>query len=304
MGSNKQWSFNKYVEVGAIGALRGLIGLPLEHPFDCVKTFLQAYPHLKSPSNAARHIYQTKGLVGFYSGAIPNGLRLSIKQGYRWPLMLSLPPFFNRMVSKEIQSGIPFSIERSLTGLTIASIESFIICPLERLKVHLMTGKEIDKHGLRTFIEKHSNTVSTERNQLITTPLRKELFRGLKAVYVRGIVSWVSFLVADQKTKSWAREWTGSKQLSLLTLMICSVFVGGINTFTNMPFDVVKTTLQKRDLSGKEMNGIISTMRVLVKQNGSRILWIGWQPRMAQYILQSFFTMTLLEKLELKWNSS
>ncbi|PRP77424.1 Mitochondrial carrier protein [Planoprotostelium fungivorum] len=226
-------TFRRYIEASILGASRGLVALPIEHPFDCVKTYMQAFPHLRSPRVAANEIYQAKGLVGFYSGAIPNSLRIAGKQAYRWPMMLSFPSLFSKIVPAPYAAG--GTTERILTGIAIASLESFFVCPLERLKVFLMTSNQL-KHGLRSFME---GAGGDKRS------LRVELFRGLGAVYTRGLVSWVSFLFADHQTKKFARKISGEKELSIKTLMICSVPVGLFNTMLNMPFDIVKTTVQK-----------------------------------------------------------
>ena len=117
----------------------GLFGLPIEHPFDVVKTRYQANPEEGSIRSVANKIYSTNGLKGFYSGAVPNAMRLAGKQMYRWPMMLGFPPFFKETLPKDFRTKYPSSIKIA-TGLTIASLETFVICPLERLKVYLMTN--------------------------------------------------------------------------------------------------------------------------------------------------------------------
>jgi hypothetical protein len=43
-------------------------------------------------------------------------------------------------------------------------------------------------------------------------------------------------------------------------------------------------------------------MRDLYQSYGIRGLYLGWQVRMIQYMIQSVFTVTLLEKLERAWD--
>ena len=87
-------SYDKYIEASTVGALRALVGLPIEHPFDTVKTICQAeqIPAWK----VAQQIWNKHGIRGYYSGAIPNGIRASGKQAYRYPMMMSFPFFFKR----------------------------------------------------------------------------------------------------------------------------------------------------------------------------------------------------------------
>jgi hypothetical protein len=172
-----------YPEAAIVGAGRGLLALPLEHPLDVIKTRAQAAPEIRSTWEIAKKAYQSGGIRGFYSGAIPNGTRLAIKQMYRYPMMLSIPQFFKKTIPVDFQKR-HHDIEPIVTALSIASFETFIISPLERCKVFLMTNDAKNKQ-LREFFQ---------RNQ---GHLRVELFRGIRAVYVKQIASWASFLVSD-----------------------------------------------------------------------------------------------------------
>ena len=69
-----------------LGVGRGLFGLPLEHPFDSIKTNMQTYQ--KCFSQTFQTIYQRKGILGFYSGFVINSMRVGSKQLYRWPMTL------------------------------------------------------------------------------------------------------------------------------------------------------------------------------------------------------------------------
>lgn len=56
-------------------------------------------------------------------------------------MILAFPPLFQRLYSQQLQQQYP-QIQKISSGLLIAVIETFIICPLERLKIHLMTQKK------------------------------------------------------------------------------------------------------------------------------------------------------------------
>jgi len=141
-----------FVQASVYGAVRGVTGLPLEHPFETVKTRWQADPlRFSCTKEVMKDIYKEAGFKGFFVGLIPNGTRLILKQSYRWPLMLFLPPFYQRICSSysphlESQSYLAAALEPSvmipkiLTGGTIGVVEAAIVCPLERLKVISMTS--------------------------------------------------------------------------------------------------------------------------------------------------------------------
>lgn len=274
---------SQYLEAGILGAGRALFGLPLEHPFDCVKTNQQARG-TQGVAATIRAIFAEKGFLGFYAGAIPNSVRAASKQFYRWPMMLGLPPFFRRIVPDSVQTSFPSSVKVG-TGLTIASFEAVLITPLERLKVWIMTNRT-HQRALRQFF--------TE-----SIGLKDELLRGVRACYARQVVSWVSFLVADDVFKRQAKWVTGKKELGVADLLVVSSFVGAVNTAANMPFDLVKTRLQmKNPLADKR---VFATMRHILATEGAAALYVGWQMRMVQYIMQSAITVPLLDALERKW---
>lgn len=280
-----QERFGKYFEASLLGAGRGLIALPLEHPLDVIKTRSQATLEIKSVWEITRRIYASGGMRGFYSGAIPNGARLAVKQMYRYPMMLAFPSFFKESLPAEFQRTHP-DVVPITTALSIASFETFFVCPLERCKVFLMTSDTKEKL-LREFF------------RLNKGHLRIELFRGIGAVYARQISSWASFLVSDKRVKEWEKNRTQTKQLSFNSLMLTSGIVGLINTAANMPFDVAKTALQKREHLSSD--GLWKALKSIYQQHGLLGIYAGWKPRMLQYMLQSAFTVTLLDRLERSW---
>lgn len=271
----------KYFVAATVGAGRGLVSLPIEHPFDTIKTRVQA---TQKPIFSAVHIIiKNEGVGGFYAGAIPNAIRLATKQVYRYPMMLALPPFFEGIIPRSMQEDHK-TLPQIATGLTIAHFETGFICPWERLKTYLMTKEDVKGKKIRQFIQEHRGAMWSE------------VTRGLNAVYVRQMATWVSFLVADKKFKDMERERTKTQQLSFESLLRVSLMVGSVNTLANMPFDVLKTQLQQSKFIHNE--GVIQTMHKIYLRYGAKGLYAGWQVRMLQYMIQSAFTVTILDQLE------
>lgn len=125
-------------------------------------------------------------MKGFYAGLLPNSLRVMVKSLYRWPMMIAFPNYYERVLPSSIMRRFE-GAHRVSAGFSIAIIESFIICPFERLKVFLMTkSSHVSMKQIAHFFE---------LNQM------PDLFTGLKALLVKQIVSWVSFLYIDFKVK-------------------------------------------------------------------------------------------------------
>jgi hypothetical protein len=68
---------SEWLSVFAYGAARGLFCLPIEHPFDLVKTKMQATQ--KSVRSVLHNTVATRGLIGLYTGFQMNALREVLK---------------------------------------------------------------------------------------------------------------------------------------------------------------------------------------------------------------------------------
>lgn len=259
-----------------IGVIRGAVSLVFEHPLDVVKTYWQAHPAKSGIVSVISEVRQLKGWRGFYSGAIPNVMRVMLKQAYRYPLMIALPAGF-AMVTQAI------FINSIATGLSIALIEVWIITPLERLKVWLITFRK-KTGGVASFIYE------------VKTHCFGTLYKGLKITTMRQIATWVTFLVThDQLMALVKHNNSGTLKLSLVTVGVISVVEGIINTAVILPLDCIKTNQQKE--SCVVNISTIETAKSLYHQYGLQGFYVGFEVRLIQYVLHSAFTVAVLENL-------
>jgi Mitochondrial carrier protein. len=235
-----------------------------------------------------KEIYRKHGLKnGFYAGFLPSLVRGVIKQLYRWPLMLVLPQFYNVVIPQSLKASYS-SLPKIATGMSLAAIDTFIVCPLERLKVCLQTKRS--DLNIRTFFKENNREMA------------KSLFRGLEPLFYRQMLSWVSFLYTDFKFKELARKWSGlgpKDSLDNSTLLAVSVAVGVSNIMIVMPLDTIKTLYQQHSEEYYKLT-LRETSKVVFQKGGLKAFYYGWQPRLVQYVIQSLFTVTALEKLEEK----
>lgn len=271
--------FSKPLEASSYGVMRALVGLPFEYPLEYLKTRRQASPNTTSNFSIIYQTYQQHGVLGFYSGIGPNISLLLFKQLYRWPMMVSLPPMLQSRVFKD--NGEHPILYKGLTGLLIASFESAFITPFDKYQTLLMTT---DKPvTLRSLLKNHAQ------------PIRMAM-QDINIVYAHQVFGWGSFLMADEALKNHARIQYESRELSVTILLSISVIVGVINTLVSMPFETVKTLVQKDNPWPNK--GVVRTMHAASQAFGVKGLYVGWQLRMTQYIFQAGLTVNLLEKLE------
>lgn len=262
---------------GLVGALRGAASLIVEHPLDVIKTYWQAYPSKGSIFAVAKEVCILKGWLGFYSGAIPNVMRVMLKQTYRYPLMVALPVMFGTITPSVTYISIA-------TGLSIALLEVWVITPLERFKVWLMTYQK-SSGGVGAFLK------ALRRDALYY------LYRGLKITAVRQVASWITFLVVHDQLMVWVKTHNEDVlSMSFLMLLGVSLIEGSINTAVVQPLDCIKTNQQKNKASGRSSIWLVVKHRY--NEFGVRGLYVGWEARMVQYMINSGFTVAVLEALK------
>lgn len=264
------------IVAACVGMLRGAFSLILEHPLDTIKTYWQARPSRTAFKDICKELYSRKGWLGFYSGAVPNVLRVMIKQAYRYPLMVALPVIYSNIFNTLIVVSVA-------TGLTVALLEGAIITPLERFKVWLMTFPRASG-GISAFID-------VARHHVVAV-----IYQGLGVTVVRQVVSWVTFLVVHDQSIYWAKQILGVDTPSLGWLLIISIIVGGINTAVVLPIDSIKTNVQRT--SRKNAHKSLETMIYIYNVYGFRGLYVGWQIRWMQYMVHASFTVPILEQLK------
>lgn len=262
---------------GVVGAFRGAASLIVEHPLDVVKTYWQAYPSRRSLFSVAKEVCALKGWCGFYSGAIPNMIRVMLKQAYRYPLMIVLPVAFSAFTPSVTYISIA-------TGLSIAVLEVWVITPLERFKIWLMTY-QYASGGIKAFFK------------ALRVNAIHSLYRGLKITAIRQVASWVTFLVVHDQLMVWVKVVNGNVLiLSLVMVLGVSLIEGAINTAIVHPLDCIKTNQQK--IQSSKHDNIRGVFEYIYKGYGIRGLYVGWEARMLQYMINSAFTVAVLEGLK------
>lgn len=108
----------------------------------------------------------------------------------------------------------------------------------------------------------------------------------------------MTFLTADQYMKQTLRthlDLTREETIPSKMLFIGSAFVAVVNTLIIMPFDCIKTQMQR---AGNNSATQRQAFMKVMQQAGVKGLFVGWRIRFAMYQLHAIMTVTLLDKLE------
>ncbi len=286
-GYNVKEKARFYSWVAMAGGLRTCIGFPFEQPFETAKTIWQAEPYHKHELELARSIYKRDGLYGFYKGGVANCIRVVAKSLYRYPLVLFFQGIFDRMFPGMEHNAKALTVVKGLSALCVANAESVIVCPLERLKVFFMT-RTVFAGGYFQYLKSNSHS------------LTRELFRGLPIHMMRQNVSWLVWLETDAWSKMYIRkkyDINPYEKSIPFRLMLPIVFLTSVvNVLAVMPFDMIKTNMQKEvPESAKQM------VAKYANRTGIKYFFVGWRVRLVQYCIQNIFTMNMLEGMEIRY---
>ena len=109
-------------------------------------------------------------------------------------------------------------------------------------------------------------------------------------------LSWASFLSSSSYFKQEWRKWNNYDEhyaLNFFDLMVVSVPTAFVNTAFIMPMDCIKTFYQEYE-NHKPQKSVLEIVR-LKTNNRMSGLYIGWEARIIQYMIQSSFTLTAYE---------
>ena len=89
-------------------------------------------------------------------------------------------------------------------------------------------------------------------------------------------------------------KYEDKQEIPGMFLLPASMVVALINTTLVMPFDCVKTHMEKRDPSST----YLGSFRVIYNQGGIISFFTGFRLRFMLYFINAFFVVSLLEKFE------
>lgn len=267
-----------------IAVPRTIITFIFGHPLDLLKTVLQGQCD-KNIWYAIHRIYSKWGIAGFYKAGMANYMRSVLKEIYRAPLRGGLMYMYSAIFRGTLLAVV-------CTSFSMAFFDTMINCPIDRIKVWLMMNPE---KNIKQYIEQ-----SSENGALL---MIHDLF-GCSDVYaMRSGLSWISYLLSESIIRGVFTNYVTN--LSLLDNSIIGFLSGIINGLLIMPFDVIKTNIQKKcNTRAISMFAMIRALREIVSsRSGIMGLYAGFIPRLLHYSIVGMVTGNIIPKIDQIWRS-
>ncbi|CAD8172707.1 unnamed protein product [Paramecium pentaurelia] len=278
--------FKPILETQIIGISRVILGLPIDHVFDRFKTLLQAENTQSSIKQLFKDTYQRNGVLkGVFAGFSSQISIQLFKQYYRWPMMILIPKYYKELLPNTWIENHP-ALHKGLAGTTIAFFESFVTCPLERIKCQLMT-----QHQSKSIFRQ------LWKNERSLSYFVRNLYTGMEAMVLKQVVSWTNYLYWDHKIRYFFKE-SPSQALTLPQIAMCSLLTAIPNILLVQPFDAVKTAYQMEKNGNYKQLTIPQAFVKVYKDRGFIGYYAGWQFRLSQFIIQAALSTPVMDYLE------
>ncbi|MBS0359114.1 MAG: hypothetical protein JSS53_07585 [Proteobacteria bacterium] len=287
-------TIEQIVESIKISLPRVVITFGSGHPFDLVKTRMQANPYIHSGVLLSKEIYRETGIRGFYTAGLPNFTRAILKESYRSPLRGMLSAKYGNIFPEMTKEK-----KALMTGFSMALADTMIMCPLERLKVWLMTKHEENKSIYSFFSNRSTENI----------PLYQDLFKGASVSLARSTVSWVTYLVPEAFIRNAVIKYsprvidkTGTS-VPLAENILIGALGGIVNGICTLPLDTIKTNIQKEGFHEKaSLKTMWEIGANLVDRHGfTRGLYPAFLTRLVHYSMVGIITSNLMQRVDAIW---
>ena len=212
------------------GLIGGTVGISLSHPFDTIKTCIQD----NKPVNLTiRSLYK-----GFIPPLFGVGFEKAIVFGVYTNAYNYLGKYSNHDIFNNIVSG-------SLAGLSA----SFVVTPVERIKILLQTNKQISKELSFNY-----------------------LFRGLSATFTREVPGFAIYFNVYEGLKR--HMYTNKNiEIPLYSSFLFGAVSGSASWCFIYPQDCIKTRMQANLECNKTFSQVV---KEIYKEGGLKIFYRGF----------------------------
>ncbi len=253
-----------------IGGTSGMLATTVIQPIDFIKVQIQVRSEMGvknlSPFNIAQSIYKESGSIAtFYKGLDSALLRQALYTSTRLGLFYSLKDW---VVKK--RGGEPTVFQNASMSLFAGAVGAMVGNPADLSLVRMQSDNNLPKEERRNYKHVGDALIRTVREEGVFT-----LWRGSLPTVVRAMAMNFSLLVPFEETKKILTPYIKNNRLRAIT---ASMISGACATVLSLPFDNVKTKLQKmKKLADGSFpyKGVTDCILKTAKYEGIGRLWVG-----------------------------
>lgn len=166
-----------------------------------------------------------------------------------------------------------FDINYFLAGVAGGSVSSFVLHPLDLIKIRLSVSDGKSSRPQYSSIKHLVSTVVKERGV-------NGLYTGVTASVIGAGLSWGFYFFFYYNIKSYLNDGNQEKQLSTLSSLGCGCLSGSMTLLMTNPIWIAKTRmcLLYENQATRQYRGLTHTIVNLVQENGFKGLYKGMLP--------------------------
>ncbi len=241
-------------------------------------------------ANLSRELYRTSGFRGFYKGVDSSIARQLVFSTSRLGIY--------RTIADKIKEehGSVSTAQKFLAAFIAGFIATTIAIPIDVAMVRMQADPTLPPLERRNY----TNVVNT-LGRIIKEEGHSGLWKGSFPTIARGIVINLGILAPYDEIKEKLNAWTGTVD-TVSTQLIAGAGSGFIASFLSLPFDNIKTKLQKMksDYNGNfPYNGLFDGFKKTCQREGFSKLWVGFgsfYSRTAPHVMITFLIMEFIAK--------
>ena len=252
-----------------IGGVSGMIATTIIQPVDMIKVQIQvkAEQGIKNvgPLAIAGQLYEEKGIKIFYKGLDSAWLRQIFYSGTRLGVFYNLKDYWVKTKKRNPTAG-----ENSCLSLFAGAVGALVGNPTDLALVRLQCDSALPPNERRNYKNVFDALFRTVKEEGLFT-----LWRGSFPTIARAMAMNFSLLVPFEEAKKQLKPYIKNDRQRTYA----ASFLSGIcATFLSLPFDNIKTKLQKMKKKPDgtyPYKGFVDCVAKTIKNDGIGSLWVG-----------------------------
>jgi solute carrier family 25 oxoglutarate transporter 11 len=281
-----------------IGGVSGMFATSVIQPIDFIKVQIQVRSEMGNknlgPVSIAKEIYKETGSIKtFYRGLDSALLRQAVYTSTRLGLFYTIKDWIHHRTGKE-----PTLFANTAASLFSGAVGSFVGNPADLALVRMQSDNNLPANDRRNYKNVFDALFRIVREEGILT-----LWRGSFPTVARAMAMNFSLLVPFEETKKLLSPYVKNQRMKAV---YASLIAGGCAAILSLPFDNVKTKLQKMK-KGPDgtypYKGVYDCMVKTSAKEGVFGLWVGlntYYIRVAPHAVISLLTNEFLRNLFMK----
>jgi len=279
-----------------LGGISGILATLVIQPIDMVKVRIQLASEAGtsvSPFTITKDYYRDYGIKGFYKGLDSAILRQACYATTRLGIFYSLIDYF-RAQSKDVSF-----FKKSIASMTAGGLAAIVANPADLILVRMQSDSLLPPENRRNY-----KNVFDAFGRVIKDEGAIRLWRGCGPTAGRAIMINWALLAPFEEAKDRLKKYIPEIKTRTVTASFLASFIG---SFISLPFDNIKTKLQKMKpdpSTGKNpYNGIVDCFKKSVQKEGMGRLWVGFLTYYVRIGPHVVITLLLNDFFRAKFNS-